>query len=177
MSSFLDKLRKNREACIVIAIIIINVLIIISAHFYQQRQRENKLDYGKVQEKTNTNLNSKIDVNSNTNPKVQKKGEVKENEGEIVVHIVGEIKNPGVYELNEGDRVIDLIEAAGGETFFADLDQINLAEKLSDQKKVVIPKKNDHSSQENAEVQETKDGKININTVGADELQELPGIG
>ncbi len=32
----------------------------------------------------------------------------------ILVDVAGWVRNPGVYEFNEGDRVIDAIEAAGG---------------------------------------------------------------
>lgn len=60
---------------------------------------------------------------------------------ELVIDIVGEVKKPGIVKLREGDRVIDAIEKAGGTTDRANLDEINLAYKLTDGQQIVIPKK------------------------------------
>src|SRR3989339_424126 len=38
----------------------------------------------------------------------------------LIVDISGQILNPGVYEMSEGDRVIDLITRSGGITIEAD---------------------------------------------------------
>lgn len=65
----------------------------------------------------------------------------KEAERKVFVHVAGAVKKPGVYELPEGSRVIHAIEAAGGPTEEADLDSINLAERLKDGQKVFVPKK------------------------------------
>ncbi len=51
---------------------------------------------------------------------------------EIKVYIVGCVKNPGIVSLNKGDLVFDAINAAGGATEEADLNNINLAFKLND---------------------------------------------
>ena len=37
-----------------------------------------------------------------------------ENDKKIVVDVKGAVKKSGVYSLNEGDRIIDAINAAGG---------------------------------------------------------------
>ncbi|MGA1329563.1 MAG: SLBB domain-containing protein, partial [Candidatus Nanopelagicales bacterium] len=50
----------------------------------------------------------------------------------IFVHVVGEVTKPGVYELRQGDRVVDAIESAGGITKSADLTSLNLARVLFD---------------------------------------------
>ena len=39
-----------------------------------------------------------------------------EKEGSIWVYVCGEVASPGVYELQEGDRITHAIEAAGGLT-------------------------------------------------------------
>jgi len=57
----------------------------------------------------------------------------------MIVHIVGAIKNPGVYQLEEKDRVINAIEIAGGATEDANLDAINLAAFIHDGQKIIVP--------------------------------------
>ncbi|MCG0275551.1 MAG: helix-hairpin-helix domain-containing protein [Thermosediminibacteraceae bacterium] len=89
----------------------------------------------------------------------------------IVVHVAGAVKNPGVYELDEGCRVIDAIEAAGGQLPEADIAGINLAKKLHDEEKLYVPKLGESPANS------SPDGRININSAGLEELDKLPGIG
>ena len=59
----------------------------------------------------------------------------------IAVYIVGEVHRPGVVSVPRGSRVVQAIEKAGGLTDLADPLSINLAQKLTDEQKVVIPPK------------------------------------
>ena len=100
----------------------------------------------------------------------------------ITVHITGEIKYPGVVVLKNGDRIVDAIEAAGGETENADLDRVNLAYVLNDGDKIYIPNKNEEEEKSNIITTENEIGQekkitININTATLEELIKLPGIG
>ena len=100
----------------------------------------------------------------------------------ITVHITGEIKYPGVVVLKNGDRIVDAIEAAGGETENADLDRVNLAYVLNDGDKIYIPNKNEEEEKSNIittenEIGQEKKVTININTATLEELIKLPGIG
>ena len=45
----------------------------------------------------------------------------------IVVHVDGEVNNPGIVTLNSGSRIADAIIAAGNTTNMADISKINLA--------------------------------------------------
>ena len=63
---------------------------------------------------------------------------------EVVVHITGEVAKPGVVILENGDRVIDAIKRAGGLLPSADESNINLAQKLFDEDKVIIPRVGDN---------------------------------
>src|SRR5699024_317918 len=56
-----------------------------------------------------------------------------------LVDIKGAIKKPGVYFVSQEDRVIDVIDQAGGFTNKADEDLINLAEKVTDEMVIYIP--------------------------------------
>ncbi|MBI2252034.1 MAG: helix-hairpin-helix domain-containing protein [Armatimonadetes bacterium] len=65
-----------------------------------------------------------------------------EKEDRILVYICGGIKKSGIYKLNLGARIIELINLAGGTLKEADLEKVNLVKKLKDGEKVYIPLKN-----------------------------------
>ena len=62
-------------------------------------------------------------------------------EPKYYVHVAGAVRNPSLYLLPPGSRVMQAIKAAGGPTSKADLDAVNLAEKVKDGEKVYIPNK------------------------------------
>lgn len=92
----------------------------------------------------------------------------------VGVHVKGEVKNPNYYELDYGSRIKDAIKKAGGATENADVNKINLAEKLRDGQEVIIPSKAPGSGAASAA---PSDGKVNINTATELELQTVSGIG
>ena len=57
----------------------------------------------------------------------------------LYVHVCGEVKTPGVYELPEGSRGCDAIAAAGGFTEEAEEDFLNLAQPVWDGQKLYVP--------------------------------------
>lgn len=105
----------------------------------------------------------------------------------IMVHISGQVINPGIIELVLGDRVIDAVNLAGGLTKNADLDRINLAKKVSDEEKIYVPKIGEEVSVEisnepipipNTQTSSDNQGnRLNINLCSSNELESLPGIG
>lgn len=103
----------------------------------------------------------------------------------ILVHICGAVLAPGVYELEAGSRVYQLIELAGGFTSDAAKGYLNLAGGLYDGQKIVVPtvsEAEDDPYGEKEPVAETvgsvaDDGLININTADKAQLMTLPGIG
>lgn len=121
-----------------------------------------------------------------SNLEVSENGKKDENK-EIIIHVTGEINKPGIVSLKENSRIADAINAAGGATKDADLNQINLAYVLEDGQKIYIPNKNEKiednkyivsGNGNTVENNISKEGdKVNINEAMQTELEELPGIG
>lgn len=107
------------------------------------------------------------------------------------VHVGGAVAAPGVYDLAEGARVLDAVEAAGGFAEGAARDALNLARAVSDGEQVVVPSEADIAAQEVASAGAGgaaagagasaaaggAGGKVNINTASAAQLDTLPGVG
>lgn len=109
----------------------------------------------------------------------------------IIIHIAGEVKNPGIVKIKEGARIADVIEQAGGLTEQANIANINLAYIIEDGQKITIPSKEqyiqEYISSDSGEgiIEEnthtnttsTKNTIVNINKANKEELQTLQGIG
>ena len=110
--------------------------------------------------------------------------ETKETEQEpIWVYVCGQVVCPGVYELKNGDRVYQAIDAAGGFTEAASREFWNQAEILSDGQKIYVPTKEETEQFGSAtekgtmDAGKSEDGRVNLNTASKQELTSLSGIG
>jgi len=112
----------------------------------------------------------------------------------LAVHIIGAVPRPGLYELAEGARVQDGIDAAGGMLAEASVETLNLAALLADGQQLIIPYKDGRevttasgtvdlpSSEADIPTEVFTDSPIvnlvNINEATAEELDDLlPGVG
>ena len=190
MKEYFMKLSKNQKIMIIaIAAIILIVFLILHGIFYSNN---NELV---ITNESNETSDEKWEaISSNSYAK---------KDGKIVINVVGEVNNPGVVTLDEGARIIDAINAAGGKTDKADISEINLAYVLDDGVRLYIPsfsemkeKKLDNSTNskdtissdtgvsnivmEEVAVEKNNTNeikKININKASKEELKQLSGVG
>ena len=105
----------------------------------------------------------------------------------LYVHVSGEVRNPGLCEVDGGARVAAAIEAAGGFTDDAATDSVNLAREVSDGEQIMVARK--LSEEEVAAARQDSvttassaggsagaSGLVNINTASEADLKSLPGI-
>ncbi|WP_159939867.1 MULTISPECIES: helix-hairpin-helix domain-containing protein [unclassified Nocardiopsis] len=94
---------------------------------------------------------------------------------ELVVHVGGEVRDPGLYTLEPGSRVADAVEEAGGPLEGADLDLLNLARPLVDGEQLLVgvPAASSAPGPDPAGV----GGPVNLNQADRALLETLPGVG
>jgi competence protein ComEA len=108
--------------------------------------------------------------------------------GEVIVHVAGAVRRPGVYRLRTGARVDDAVRRAGGVTGRADLSAVNLAAPLEDGRQVLVPRRQavggggavaggGASAAGGASAGGGPAAKVNLNTATAEELDGLAGVG
>jgi len=99
----------------------------------------------------------------------------------VTVHVVGAVRSPGLYRLNDGSRVDDAIRRAGGETPKAALDLVNLAAPVADGQQVVVPVRTARGLQapgaSTAGASGGPVGRVHLNSATLEELDTLPGVG
>lgn len=95
---------------------------------------------------------------------------------EVIVHVAGAVRQPGLYTLEEGSRIDDAIARAGGPTGKAVLDAVNLAAPVADGQQVVVPAGGGSGGQPAADGPATG-GRVHLNTATLEQLDALPGVG
>jgi competence protein ComEA len=105
----------------------------------------------------------------------------------LVVHVVGAVVAPGVVRVPAGSRVLDAVAAAGGPTLVADVGRVNLAAKLTDGQRVVVPAVGESppiavggdsgSAPGDAVGVPSPATPVNLNEATAAQLDTLPGVG
>lgn len=102
------------------------------------------------------------------------------------VDVAGQVKSPGVIEVEPGITLLRVIEKAGGFTKKADMyhvqKEMNLAQAVEDRQKVYVPAIGElavtqASSQQVDGSASSTSSLVNVNTATADELDTLSGVG
>lgn len=180
MKDIILNLSKKQKVILTIVVIVILtiVLIYIVKNTYELERSEEIQLNNDINEIAKTQEEEKIGI-INTKEKV-------------VVHVIGEVNNPGVVTLDEGSRIIDAINLAGGKTEEADLSKINLAYVIEDGTQIYIPRINENLNEtelissdagkgviinSSSVEEENVETKVNINTANKEKLMNLPGIG
>lgn len=190
----MEVLKKNKKI-VIGATIVVFIVGIIGFIYYSKESggNFNIENWESSSEKNQFENNSDI-INSANNSDATKNKNASETEynddEEIYIHIIGEVKNQGLISIKQGQRIIDAIEKAGGVTEQADLSKVNLAFVLSDGQKVRIPSVNEKeenvayitdNSGNNVILDNgsggSAGGRVNINTASQTELETLNGIG
>ena len=193
MNNYNNAFKNKRGKTIIIAVLVI-IFFAITYFIYANNESTELITDDEILNNTNENNSKEKDDMQN---EVEKK---------IIVHIDGEVNNPGIVELQENSRISDAIEKAGGVTENANLKNINLAFLLEDGMKVFIPTNTNEKGVEtmeeekifneleyiteesggtslegfagnNANDNSKSNKKININTASQSDLESLPGIG
>lgn len=100
----------------------------------------------------------------------------------MVVHVVGAVRRPGVYRLQDGSRLMDAVRKAGGPRRDADLAGLNLAAPASDGQQVVVPVRASAAgaappAPRVASGPAAAGGPVSLSRATAAELEALDGIG
>jgi competence protein ComEA len=107
---------------------------------------------------------------------------------QVVIHVVGAVRRPGLYRLREGARVADAVARAGGATLGAELAALNLAAPLVDGVQVLVPRRQASGDSETNAPNASRPGglaagspglapKPSLSSATVEELDELPGVG
>ena len=105
--------------------------------------------------------------------------EIERGGDQLVVHVAGAVRDPGVYRLPEGSRVTDALERAGGATAAALPDGVNLAAVIADGQQVVIPARVEGSAAGSAEaaLPGAAPAPIGLGMATVEQLDTIEGIG
>ncbi len=102
----------------------------------------------------------------------------------VVVDVVGAVRRPGLYRLEQGARIADAVSRAGGATPKADLALVNLAAPLADGEQVVVPKRGTAAfgaptaaAGSSGAGGVPSGGAVHLSTATLEQLDSLPGIG
>jgi len=143
----------------------------LAIFFYNSAQGEAVVSYESINSRNQNTQNNQSSDGLRSNQPAQP------SEILIYIDVAGKVRNPGVYQLPEGSRVIDALAAAGGAKRGISTSHINLARKLSDGEQIFISNKKVVLRPPVGGRKAIITGKVSINSANKPELDSLPGIG
>lgn len=98
----------------------------------------------------------------------------------LVISVVGKVAQPGLVRVDDGARVADALEAAGGPLRGTDLTALNLARRLADGEQLLVgiePPPGQPATAAQTPAADPSNKRVDLNTATAEVLETLPGIG
>ena len=164
-----------RTARVFIVICLFLALIAGAVHTWNSRVEEDNL-LASDGESASAHADSTGSISSSS-PGLQQSGEEGSGlSGQVMVHMTGQVRTPGVVRVKHGSRVSEAVDQAGGFTEDADRDSVNLARLVVDGEQIKVPSLNSSKAQD-----EVSSGQaatcIDVTQADAQTLQGLDGVG
>ena len=109
--------------------------------------------------------------------RVAKSSAVHASAPKLFVNVVGAVRRPGLYRLQDGSRVADAVIRAGGPTPKAQIELLNLAARIADGEQVVVPRRGLAGPATAAAGAAVAVGPVHLNSATMEQLDALPGVG
>ena len=164
-----------RTARVFIAICLLLALIAGAVNNWNSRLEEDDLSASDA-ESPSAHANSTGSISSSS-PGIQQSGEEgSASSGQVMVHMTGEVRVPGVVRVKHGSRVSEAVDQAGGFTEDADRDSVNLARLVVDGEQIRVPSLNSAKAQDEAPSGQAS-ACIDVTQADVQTLQGLDGVG
>ena len=164
-----------RSARVFIVICLFLALIAGAVHTWNSRVEEDNLSASDA-ESSSAHADGAGSIYSSSSGLQQSGEEGNGLSGQVMVHMTGEVRAPGVVRVRHGSRVSEAVDQAGGFTEDADRDSVNLARLVVDGEQIKVPSLNSSKAQDEAQPGQAA-ACIDVTQADAQTLQGLDGVG
>ena len=164
-----------RTARVFIVICLFLALIAGTVHTWNSRVEEDNL-LASDAESSSAHTDSAGSISSSSSGTEGSGGVGSGLSGQVMVHMTGEVRTPGVVRVRHGSRVSEAVDQAGGFTEDADRDSVNLARLVVDGEQIKVPSLNSLKAQDEAQPGQAA-ACIDVTQADVQTLQRLDGVG